>query len=216
MGCVNERIEFDRQFFNQFPVLIGIDEAGRGPLAGPVVVCGVSIHKDHFNNIARLDWIEDIDDSKKLSPRKREGLFEKLLELRNQHILDFITCGIDAATIDRINILAATTQGMIRVVERLFTKNKAEEILIDGNPIKNFPFPHRGIVGGDGKSACIAIASIIAKVTRDHIMTAFDRKYSVYNFAQHKGYGTAAHIQAIRTYGLSPIHRQTFCRKFLA
>lgn len=211
MAYMNTRIQFDQQFLHS--ALIGIDEAGRGPLAGPVIVCGVCIQKNHFNDITHLDWIDAINDSKKLSPRKREWLFEKLLELRNQHILDFITCGIDAATIDRINILAATTQGMIRVVEHLFTKNKAEEILIDGNPVKNFPFPHRGIVGGDGKSICIAMASIIAKVTRDRIMTAFDRKYPVYKFAQHKGYGTAAHIQAIRTYGLSPIHRQTFCRK---
>lgn len=104
----------DQQFLHS--ALIGIDEAGRGPLAGPVIVCDVYIHKNHFEGIMHLDWTDIINDSKKLSLRKRKQLFVKLLELQTQHILDFITCGIDAATIDSINILAATTQGMISVV----------------------------------------------------------------------------------------------------
>ncbi|MDR0740138.1 MAG: ribonuclease HII [Puniceicoccales bacterium] len=209
---MNERIVFDRKILADGTHLIGIDEAGRGPLAGPVIVCGTRISYDFLQQIANFPRLSRVDDSKKLSSAKREALFRYLFELRKQGFIRFTIASRGHEMIDKINILEATTVAMGDVIARLISPGT--KVLIDGNPLKHLQFQHFGIVKGDSKSFCIAMASIIAKVTRDRIMDSFGKKYPQYGFEKHKGYGTAAHIAAIGRYGLSPIHRKTFCEKF--
>jgi ribonuclease HII len=175
--------------------IAGIDEAGRGPLAGPVVASAVIVKDNSFT--------ERIDDSKKLSPGKREKAFIEILNL--------CSVGIGLSTveeIDRLNILNATLLAMKRAVADL--DEIPDYLLIDGNMEVHLPQPKKMIVGGDRNSFSIACASIVAKVYRDKLMLEEDNKYPVYGFAKHKGYGTRAHIEAIREHGLSVIHRRSF------
>jgi ribonuclease HII len=209
---MNERIVFDREMMTNSTHLIGVDEAGRGPLAGPVIVCGTKISHDFLQHIENFPQLFAVNDSKKLSSEKREALFQYLLKLRKQKLIQFTTSSRDSATIDKINIFEATTTAMADVIARLFFPGT--KILIDGNPLKRLSFPHFGIVKGDSKSFCTGMASIIAKVIRDRIMNFLGKKYPQYGFEKHKGYGTAAHISMIQQYGLSPIHRATFCKHF--
>ncbi len=181
-----------------------MDEAGRGPLAGPVVAGAVLL------NGALLDETLGIDDSKKLAPKKRERLFFEILNRTKAGI-----GMIDEKVIDRVNIYRATILAMETAVLDLLEKVKRGTkkkicILVDGNMRLNLPYKIRCIVGGDAKSLCIAAASIVAKVTRDHIMHLYDREYPEYGFKNHKGYPTKNHINALQKFGPSPIHRRSF------
>ncbi len=182
--------------------IAGIDEAGRGPLAGPVVVGCVIMPEDSF--------IEGVNDSKKVSEKKREKLYE---EITNQAIAWGVGI-IDQNEIDEINILNATKKALTMAIEKLSVKPK--RILVDAlEKIDTKGIPYTSIIKGDAKIYSIAAASIIAKVTRDRIMLEWDKIYPEYGFASHKGYGTAKHIQAIKEVGICPLHRKTFVKNFL-
>lgn len=179
--------------------ICGIDEAGRGPLAGPVVVAAAIMPKDSM--------IEGVNDSKKVSEKKRELLYEKITE-------EAIAWGvgiIDQKEIDRINILNATKEGLTEAVKALVVR--PDRIIVDAlNGIDTLGIPYTSIIKGDAKCYSIAAASIIAKVTRDRIMRQWDEIYPQYGFEKHKGYGTKAHIEAIKEYGLCPLHRLSFTK----
>jgi ribonuclease HII len=180
--------------------ICGVDEAGRGPLAGPVCAAAV-ILPPHLE-------IPGLNDSKKLSDKRRRELFPIIKE-------QAIAYGIGLASheeIDEINILQATFLAMQRAIDQL--EGKAEFAIIDGNREKDFGLPVMTVVKGDSRSASIAAASILAKVTRDDILEEMAKQYPEYGFEIHKGYGTKAHYEALRTYGPSPIHRMTFLKKF--
>ena len=192
--------------------IAGIDEAGRGPLAGPVVVACVVMPRDSM--------IEGVNDSKKVSEKKREKLYE---EITNE-ALGYGVGIISQEEIDRINILNATKEGLTLAIKNLETdlqeKNrdfqKPEIILVDAlTKIDTDHIPYRSIIKGDSKSYSIAAASIIAKVTRDRIMRQWDEVYPMYGFEKHKGYGTAAHITAIKEHGLCPLHRRSFVKNIV-
>lgn len=179
--------------------LCGVDEAGRGPLAGPVCAAAVILPRGAV--------IEGLNDSKKLSEKRREALYDEIVE-------SAIAFGIAFASVEEIeekNILEATFLAMNRAIEQLSVVPALA--LIDGNRSKGIVLPSRCVIGGDGKCADIAAASILAKVTRDRYMLEMAEKYPQYGFERHKGYGTAAHYAAIREFGPSPIHRMSFLRK---
>jgi len=179
--------------------ICGIDEAGRGPLAGPVVVASVIMPEDSM--------IEGVNDSKKVSEKKREKLYDLILE----EALTYSVAIIGQDVIDEINILNATKQGVTNVVENL--EIKPDLILVDAlTHINTKGIPYDSIIKGDAKCYNIAAASIIAKVTRDRIMKEWDEIYPQYGFISHKGYGTAKHIAAIKEHGLCPIHRKSFTK----
>lgn len=185
-----------------FEYICGIDEAGRGPLAGPVVVAGVIMPKDSM--------IEGVNDSKKVSEKKREKLYDIILE----EAISYSVTIIGQDVIDEINILNATKEGVTKVVEELDVKPNL--ILVDAlTHINTKGIPYDSIIKGDAKCYNIAAASIIAKVTRDRIMREWDEIYPQYGFINHKGYGTAKHIQALKEYGPCPIHRKTFIKNFV-
>ncbi len=192
--------EMETQLHNKgFKNICGIDEAGRGPLAGPVVVAGVIMPQDSM--------IEGVNDSKKVSEKKREKLYDLIL----QEAVSYSVAIIGQDVIDEINILNATKQGVTEVVEGM--KVEPDLILVDAlEHIQTKGIPYEAIIKGDAKCYCIAAASIIAKVTRDRIMREWDAVYPEYGFMQHKGYGTKMHMQAIREYGLTPIHRRSFTK----
>lgn len=177
-------------------IVAGVDEAGRGPLAGPVSVAAVILPQGLY--------LPHLNDSKKLSPKLREELFEAISE----KAIAIGTALVDAATIDRVNIYQATINGMYEAVFAL--QPQPEKVLIDAVRLERLPMPSLSIIKGDAKSASIAAASIIAKVTRDRLMDEYDREYPQYGFSRHKGYGTSEHIEAIRKYGPCPIHRKSF------
>lgn len=185
-----------------FKKICGIDEAGRGPLAGPVVVAGVIMPEKSM--------IEGVNDSKKVSEKKRELLYDKILE----EAISYSVAIIGQDVIDEINILNATKQGVTNVVKGL--EVRPELIIIDAlQHINTDGVPYEAIIKGDAKCYSIAAASIIAKVTRDRIMREWDEVYPQYGFIAHKGYGTARHITAIKEYGLTPIHRRSFTKNFV-
>ncbi len=182
--------------------IAGVDEVGRGPLAGPVVCAAVIMPLDESS------FIVGVDDSKKLSQKKRE----ELAELIKARALAYKIVEISEKTIDEINILQATKLGMKRALEGL--EIPPQTVLTDGNMTLDISFPQRSIVHGDALSYSIGAASIIAKVYRDKMMEDFAKEYPQYAFDSNKGYGSAAHIQAIKEYGLCPIHRRTFTKNF--
>ncbi|MBQ7879597.1 MAG: ribonuclease HII, partial [Clostridia bacterium] len=182
--------------------IAGVDEVGRGPLAGPVVCAAVVMPLDES------ELIVGVDDSKKLSEKKREDLAEKI----KQKALCYTIIEIDEKTIDEINILEATKLGMKRAIESL--KIPPEIVLTDGNMTIDITVPQKSVIHGDALSYSIGAASIVAKVYRDHLMDEYAKTYPAYAFEKNKGYGTAAHIQAIKEQGLCPIHRRTFTKKF--
>ena len=184
-----------------YRLVAGVDEAGRGPLAGPVFAAAVILKEGAV--------IDGINDSKKLSEKKREELFEKIKE----NAVAYSVYSADEKTIDDVNILNATYMAMNGAVDGLAVM--PDFVLIDGNSIKNMQTPHRTVVKGDAKSISIAAASILAKVSRDRFMAEMAEKYPEYGFEKHKGYGTKAHNEAILKYGPSPIHRRTFLKKLL-
>ena len=185
-----------------FESICGIDEAGRGPLAGPVVVAGVIMPQDSM--------IEGVNDSKKVSEKKREKLYDLILD----EAISYSVAIIGQDIIDEINILNATKQGVTQVIKELDIKPNL--ILVDAlEHINTMGIPYEPVIKGDAKCYNIAAASIIAKVTRDRIMREWDEIYPQYGFINHKGYGTAKHIATIKEYGLCPIHRKTFTKKFV-
>lgn len=181
--------------------IAGVDEAGRGPLAGPVCAAAV-ILPDGCE-------IEGLNDSKKLSEKKREKLFDEIKE----KAFAWSAVMIDEKIIDEVNILNATFLAMNQAVDML--SEKPDYVIIDGNRIKNMEIPHETVVKGDARCKSIAAASIIAKVTRDRYMLEMAKIYPEYGFEKHKGYGTKAHYAALEEYGISPIHRKTFLKKLL-
>ena len=183
-----------------YTAVCGCDEAGRGPLCGPVVAAAVILPRDTV--------IEGLNDSKKLSEKKREALFDIIKE----KAVAYAIAEASPAEIDEINILNASMLAMRRAVEAL--PIKADFALIDGNCSRGFEIPTETVVKGDAKSASIAAASILAKVTRDRQCIELDREYPEYNIAKHKGYPTKEHMDAVRKYGVAPIYRKSFL-KFL-
>ena len=180
-------------------LLCGVDEAGRGPLAGPVCAAAVILPQNCE--------IEGLNDSKKLTEKKREALFDVICAAAVSYGIAFAT----AEEIEEYNILSATFMAMNRAIAKL---NPVPELaLIDGNRNTGIQIPSRCVIGGDGKCADIAAASVLAKVTRDRYMLQMAELYPQYGFEKHKGYGTKAHYEAIRAYGPSPIHRPSFLRK---
>jgi Ribonuclease HII len=184
-----------------YNVICGVDEAGRGPLAGPVCAAAVILEKGKI--------IEGADDSKRLSERKREELFEII---KNEAI-GYGVAFSDEKEIDTLNILNATYLAMKRAVNSLGVK--PDIILVDGNKVPDFGIPAKPIVKGDANSMSIACASILAKVTRDRYMRKLDEKYPIYGFGQHKGYGTKLHIEKLKKFGSSPVHRKSFLKKII-
>lgn len=193
--------EFEHKYAAEgYRYICGVDEAGRGPLAGPVCAAAVILPMD-------ID-IPGLNDSKKLTDKKRRELFPIICEKAIAYGIAFA----DHKEIDEINILQATYLAMERAISSLAVK--PDMALIDGNRAKNFGVACQTIVGGDGLSASIAAASVLAKVTRDNYMVAMAEKYPNYAFEVHKGYGTKVHYSALTEYGPSPIHRMTFLKKF--
>ena len=182
-----------------FKYICGVDEAGRGPLAGPVFAAAVILPEDYE--------IEGINDSKKLSEKKRDKLYDEIIE----HALAYSVQSCDNKIIDEINILAATMLAMKKAVESL--EIKPDIVYVDGNRLPDLEVPAEYIIKGDATSASIAAASILAKVSRDRFMYEMDKKYPEYCFEQHKGYPTKLHYEKIREFGPCEIHRLTFLKK---
>ncbi len=188
-------MEYERKY-SEFKYICGIDEAGRGPLAGPIVAAAVILPVDCY--------IEYLNDSKKVSEKRRDQLFDIIKERA-------VATGVGIASpemIDDINILQATILAMKEAIDNLLIR--PDMLLVDAVHIPDVGIPQVGIVKGDAKSVSIAAASIIAKVTRDRMMVDYDAIYPEYGFAKHKGYGTKQHMEALREYGNCPIHRRTF------
>lgn len=190
----------DENYSEGFEIICGVDEAGRGPLAGPVYAAAVILPK-HLQ-------IPGLNDSKKLSDKRRRELYPVICGQALAYGIGFAT----EQEIDEINILQATFLAMERAMAQL--KIRPDLALIDGNRQKDFGLPVKTIVKGDSSSANIAAASVLAKVSRDDWMIAMAEKYPEYGFEVHKGYGTRAHYQALEAYGPSPIHRMSFLKKF--
>ncbi|HBM14994.1 MAG TPA: ribonuclease HII [Lentisphaeria bacterium] len=189
-------LSFERELWDGgFIFVAGVDEAGRGPLAGSVVVSAVIFSKEKS--------IPVVNDSKKLTAKQRDSLFDCI----KKSAIKYSIVEITSEEIDRINILQATHKGMREAVSQL---GIAQYALIDGLPVSKMPVNSKAIVKGDSKSASIAAASILAKVHRDNLMDKYAQLYPQYGFERNKGYGTAKHIAAIQKYGISPIHRKTF------
>ena len=195
-------LEIENNLYNQgYKYICGVDEAGRGPLCGPVVAAAVILPKDIC--------IEGVNDSKKLSEKKREKLYDEIMARA-------LAVGIgisDVDVIEKVNILNATKLAMIQAINDL--QITPDYVIVDGNQKIDITIPLDTVIKGDSKSESIACASIIAKVTRDRMLLKYDKEYPEYGFSKHKGYGTKLHIEAIKEYGITPIHRPSFCQKFI-
>ncbi|MBO4815390.1 MAG: ribonuclease HII [Clostridia bacterium] len=200
---LNRLKEYENNLYSdKIKYIAGIDEAGRGPLAGPVVVGCVIMPKESF--------IEYVNDSKKVSETKREMLYEKIIE----EAVDYSAGIIWQDEIDEINILNATKKALTTAIDSL--KIKPDLILVDAlEKIDTRGIPYTSIIKGDAKVYSISCASLIAKVTRDRIIREYDELYPEYGFSSHKGYGTAKHIQAIKEHGICPLHRKSFVKNFI-
>lgn len=201
---MQQLLVYEKRFVSEGKKIIaGMDEVGRGPLAGPVVVACVvmPIEEDKI--------IQGVTDSKKLSEKRREELYEKIISTATQCVV----CQADNVRIDEINILNATKECMKNCIEGLTDCNM---VLVDAVKLTDTKFDTFPIIKGDAKSYCIAAASIVAKVTRDRLMKEYDVVYPRYGFKDNKGYGTAAHIAALKEYGFCEIHRKTFIKNFFS
>ena len=200
-----DRLLFERELWLQnLGHIAGVDEAGRGPLAGPVVAAAVVLPA-HWRELGIDERLRDLNDSKQLTETQRENFFAILTahpEIR------FAIAVVDAETIDRINILQATHRAMNEALAQL--QPPPQHVLVDGRPVKTMRFPQTALVKGDAKSYSIAAASVLAKVTRDRMMREFHGQFPDYGFAEHKGYGTPQHLAAIAKFGACPIHRRSF------
>ena len=191
--------DFDNLF--GYGLLAGVDEAGRGPLAGPVFAAAVILPADCV--------LEGVNDSKKLSEKRREELYDIITE----KALAWAVASVDEKVIDEINIRNATYKAMNEAVNSL--KIQPEYVIVDGDAVTNMEIPHTCVIKGDAKSLSIAAASILAKVSRDRYLVELDKKYPEYQFAKHKGYGTKLHSEMILKYGPCPVHRRSFLKKLL-
>ena len=230
---------FDLKQIGEEASLIGVDEAGRGALAGPVVAAAVLVTRDFLEGRWAVARAGRVNDSKQLSAAEREALCEEFGELAAEGGIRISrgTAGVDE--IERLNILGATKLAMRRALEGIYPPSAFERavepdlfssleeraafqprascrILIDGLPLRRFPYPHVGVVRGDARSLCIAMASIAAKVARDAAMGELDLKHPGYGFARHKGYGTEEHREALLRLGRCPQHREMFLRRLMA
>ncbi len=196
------KLEYENRLRHQGYINIaGIDEAGRGPLAGPVVAACVIMDLDNL--------VEGVDDSKKLSHKKRAALLDEIIEKAIAYGIGIV----DIDVIEEINIYQATKIAMKRACENM--KTNPEYVLVDAMKDLDLPYPQEVIIKGDSISYSIGAASIIAKETRDNLMMAYDKIYPEYGFSQHKGYGTKQHVQALKQYGACKIHRLSFLKKIL-
>jgi ribonuclease HII len=230
---------FDIKQIEGFEGLLGVDEAGRGALAGPVVAGAILVSKAFLEGKWAATQGGKVNDSKQLTSEERESLWLEFEKLMNQGLIHAHYGIASVGEVESLNILGATKLAMRRALEgiyspELFTKrvepdlfSSIEErstfkpsvsckILVDGLALRHFPYPHTGVVKGDARSLCIAMASIVAKVTRDRFMIALDKKYPGYGFAQHKGYGTEEHRLALLKLGRCVEHRDLFLRKLFS
>lgn len=199
------RFQYEQALFrNGITRLAGVDEAGRGPLAGPVVAAAVVLPSAWFSSDLPGE-LRGLNDSKQLTASQRDRFFEALQQLGE---VESVVVSVDAGVIDRINILEATHQAMSEALAKL--QPSPEHVLVDGLRVKSIRLPQTPIVKGDALSFSIAAASVLAKVTRDRLMEAYDRRWPEYGFAGHKGYGTARHLEAIARHGPCEIHRRSF------
>jgi ribonuclease HII len=230
---------FDLKKIEGFEGLIGVDEVGRGALAGPVVAGAVLVTREFLEGRWAASKAARVNDSKQVSAAERESLWGEFEELVTQGQIHAHFGSASVEEIELHNILGATKLAMRRALEGIYPAaafRRSEEpdlfssieereafipvvscrVLVDGLPLKGFPYPHTAIVNGDAKSLCVAMGSIIAKVARDRMMAELDARYPGYGFAKHKGYGTDDHREAVVRLGRSPIHREMFLRKLLA
>jgi ribonuclease HII len=230
---------FDLKRIEGVTSLIGVDEAGRGALAGPVVAGAVLVNRDFLESRWALTRAGRVNDSKQLTAAERDELWFDFETLAAQGQIHAHFGVADVAEIEQLNILGATKLAMRRALEGIYPPSAFEQktepdlfaapevvaafqptvsarILIDGLPLRHFPYPHDGIVNGDARSLCVAMASIIAKVTRDRLMNELDGQFPGYGFAQHKGYGTEEHREALLRIGRCVHHREMFLRKLFA
>lgn len=203
MKKAQEMLDFEREYTQKgYNAICGMDEVGRGPLAGPVVVCALVMPLDEDK------LIDGVDDSKKLTEKRREALYDKILAVAKA----VSVVRVEPDEIDEINILEATKKAMRKAVDEI--KDKTDLAFVDAVKL-DLPVPEVAIIKGDAKSYNIAAASIIAKVYRDRIMCEYAKQYPEYDFASNKGYGTAKHIAALKEYGATPVHRRSFIRNFV-
>ncbi len=230
---------FDLKQIHSFEGLIGVDEAGRGALAGPVVAAAVLVNREFLEGRWALAKSGRVNDSKQLTPAEREVLWVEFEELAAEGMIHASHGSASVAEIETLNILGATKLAMRRALEGIYPPSafqlkedpdlfasEAEKvafqptvickILIDGLPLRHFPYPHQGVVSGDARSLCVAMASIIAKVTRDRLMDELETQHPGYGFGQHKGYGTEEHREAVLKRGRCAAHRDSFLRKLFA
>ena len=230
---------FDLRQIEGVAELIGVDEAGRGALAGPVVAGAVLLTKEFLEGRWAAAKAGRVNDSKQLTAAERDELWLEFETLAGQGQIHAQFGVAEVDEIERFNILGATKLAMRRALEGIYAPGAFEQktepdlfasaemianfkptvscrVLIDGLPLRNFPYPHTGVVKGDARSLCIAMASIVAKVTRDRLMNGLDGRFPGYGFAQHKGYGTDEHRDAVLRLGRCPQHRELFLRKLLA
>ncbi len=196
-----ELFEYDSAVRTEYPVICGVDEAGRGPLAGDVYAAAVVLDDETL--------IDYLNDSKKISESRREKLYDEIIDRAKAYCIATAT----VEEIDRLNILEATMLAMKRAVEGLGIK--PDMAMVDGNRLPEIDCPAQCVIKGDATSASIAAASVLAKVSRDRYMRDIAEKYPQYGFEQHKGYGTALHCEMLRKYGPSEVHRRTFLKKIL-
>lgn len=196
-----ELFDYDSELRTKYPVLCGVDEAGRGPLAGDVYAAAVVLNDDVL--------IDYLNDSKKISEKRREMLFDEIIEKADAYCI----ATASVAEIDEINILQATMLAMKRAVEGLGIK--PDMVLVDGNRMPDLDCTAENVIKGDANSASISAASVLAKVARDRYMREIAEKYPQYCFEQHKGYGTKLHCDMLKQYGASDVHRKTFLKKIL-
>jgi ribonuclease HII len=204
-ATVIDRFEFERALWSRGTTRVaGVDEAGRGPLAGPVVAAA-AVFPPKWAKTGLPRELQGLNDSKQLTPAQREAFFTFLTGCGE---VGYAVARIDSVRIDEINILRATHQAMNAALAELVPP--PQHVLVDGRPVKTMPVPQTAIIKGDARSYSIAAASVLAKVTRDRLMLEFDRQWPVYGFAGHKGYGTARHLAALAVHGPCPIHRKSF------
>jgi len=231
---LNALQQHDADLLDGCEYLIGIDEAGRGALAGPVVAAACVLGSSFFQSFEAVALSAAVNDSKQLSAVARETYLQQIESLQEAEMLDFAVGAGSVQEIAEYNILGATRLAMQRAVETLaerarswvlpaaassgpiFKEDAGVKLIVDGRPLKPFPYVHQGIIKGDCQSLAIAMASIVAKVTRDRLLTKLDSEYPDYGFGGHKGYGTQRHRRAILSCGASPVHRELFLRKILS
>lgn len=230
---------FDLKQIHGFEGLVGVDEAGRGALAGPVVAGAVLVRREFLECRWAVAKSGRVNDSKQLNAAEREELWHEFEELARQGLIHATFGLAGVPEIETLNILGATKLAMRRALEAIYppaafqrheepdlfaseTERAAYQpmvscrILVDGLPLRHFPYPHEGLVNGDARSLCIAMASIVAKVSRDRMMDELDKVHPGYGLAQHKGYGTEEHREAVLKLGRSAVHRDSFLRKLYA